>query len=125
MHDVDLSSLHSELRGITDAVEDLQYDHLSKISSLISAAQGIVKQTEKSRPDQVHKHMDYWEVIEGSHELVRHHVKVRNSTFALNLLRSALPVDKSRLTDYAFQRWHLSDCHGSRLQDIDEVTSSN
>ena len=43
MQDVDLRSLHSELRGITDAVEDLQYDHLSMISSLTSVAQGIVK----------------------------------------------------------------------------------
>ena len=57
MQDVDLSSLHSELRGITDAVEDLQYDHLSKISSLISAAQGIVKTTKRSRPDQIHKNL--------------------------------------------------------------------
>ena len=114
--DVDLSSLHSELRGITDAVEDLQYDHLSKISSLISAAQGIVK---KSRPDQTHKHMDYWEVIEGSHELVRHHVKVRNTMFALSCVRSTLPIDQSRLTGKRITTMHFKDGTSQIVTDQD------
>ena len=68
MEDIDIATLQSELRGITDCVEDSQYDHLSKISSLIAAAQ------RSKRPDQQQKNMDYWEVIESSNLLVRHHV---------------------------------------------------
>ena len=101
MDDIDLSSLQSELRGITDCVEDSQYDHLSTISALIAAAQQTIK------PDQQKKRMDYWGVIESSHRLIRHHVKVRQTMFGnFNLLRGELPVDKltgKRITTMSFK----------------------
>ena len=61
--DVDLSSLHSELRGISDDVEDLQYDHLSKISSAFQLRMTLGR-TRKSRPDQIHENMNSWQIIE-------------------------------------------------------------
>ena len=37
--DIDLTSMDSELRGVSDA-QDCQYDHLSKIADLIAASSG-------------------------------------------------------------------------------------
>ena len=43
MDSIDLSSLQSELRGITACAKNSQYDHLSEISALIAAAQEAIK----------------------------------------------------------------------------------
>ena len=116
MEDIDIATLQSELRGITDCVEDSQYDHLSKISSLIAAAQ------RSKRPDQQQKNMDYWEVIESSKLLVRHHVKLRHSMFALNRVHSTLPVDRSRLTGKRVTTMHFSDGTSQIVTDADFTT---
>ena len=71
MAEIDLAALDVELRGVTD-IADLAYDHVSKISSLIAAAQ-------KGRQKQNFKHMDYWEVDDKAHQLIRHHVKPRSA----------------------------------------------
>ena len=113
LDDLDISSLQSDLRGITDCVEHSQYDHLPKIAPLIAAAQKAIKRPDH---DQQKKHMDYWEVIDNSNTLVRHHAKLRQTTFGnFNLLGGELPVGKERLTGrshcHVIQRWHIQDCH--------------
>ena len=47
MHTIDLTSLNSELRGISD-VQDRPYDHLAKIADLIAASKG---------------HQDFWKFM--------------------------------------------------------------
>ena len=49
MQEIDLTSIQSELRGISD-VQECQYDHLAKIADLIAASKG--------------GHKDFWKVRE-------------------------------------------------------------
>ena len=107
MSELDLQSLDYELRGVQDS-EDCQFDHLSKISSLIAAA----KDTEK-------KHQDYWTVSEDLGTLVRHHVKKRNCLFDFSSMRSPPPLDVDRLTGERETFKKYSDGSTSRIVDAD------
>ena len=109
MAEIDLTALDVELRGVTD-IADLAYDHVSKISSLIAAAQ-------KGRQKQNFKHMDYWEVDDKAHQLIRHHVKPRSAMFDLGRLSKEMPVDEERLTGRRETRKSYKD--GSRKTVID------
>ena len=102
MDDLDLETIDLELRGITDSTH-CEYDHLSKISSLVAMAQARAR----SKPAfartvaakrKATKNMDYWEIDDPNCLLIRHHVKTRRAMFGLTRLRSSLPVAEDRLT---------------------------
>ena len=80
--EIDLTSLDSELRGISD-VQNCQYDHLSKIADLIAASSG---------------HPDFWKVHEIAGRLVRHHIRKRTVFFDFSNVRGKAPVDVSLST---------------------------
>ena len=82
MQEIDLTSLDSELRGISD-VQDCQYDHLSKIADLIAAASG---------------HQDFWKVREKDGRLVRHHIRKPTVFFDFSNVRGMTPINVSTLT---------------------------
>ena len=105
MDELDLSSLDYELRGAQDS-EDCQYDHLSKIFSLIAAAKDKKK------------NQDYWELSESLGTLTRHHVKKRNSLFDFNVIRSDPPIEVERLTGKRETFKKYSD--GSTAKIVDE-----
>ena len=100
MDDLDLETIDLELRGITDSTH-CEYDHLSKISSLVAMAQARAR----SKPAfartvaakrKATKNMDYWEIDDPNCLLIRHNVKTRRAMFGLTRLRSSLPVAEAR-----------------------------